>query len=117
MVLNLGNTKFVEEYLTNIKWNENSNDQWQVEGLLKKLSNQYFKFDIRFLKIYDGIDGKLINSQSKADKILFEDVENWILIDAKEFIEYMKINKIKKINLIDVIDKINWNIILPKKLK
>jgi hypothetical protein len=41
------NIKFVKEYLTNIKWQNNKS--WQVEGHIKKLSNQYYKFDIRHL--------------------------------------------------------------------
>jgi len=115
MVLNLGNTKFVEKYLTNVRWNENLNNQWQVEGLIEKLSNQYFKFDIRFLKNFNGKNGKLINSQSKADKVLFENDKNWILIDTKELIEYMKLHNLKEVDLIKIFNEINWNIILPKK--
>jgi len=42
------NIKFVKEYLTNVKWN--NNQTWQIEGNIKKLSNQYYKFDISFLK-------------------------------------------------------------------
>jgi hypothetical protein len=37
------NIKFVKEYLTNVKWN--NNQTWQIEGNIKKLSNQYYKFD------------------------------------------------------------------------
>jgi len=40
------NINFVNKCLTNIKWHKNSS--YQVEGLLKQ-SNQYYKFDIRFL--------------------------------------------------------------------
>lgn len=42
------NIQFVKEYLTNVKWN--NNQTWQIEGNIKKLSNQYYKFDISFLK-------------------------------------------------------------------
>jgi hypothetical protein len=107
------NIKFVKEYLTNIKWN--NNNQWQVEGNIKRLSNQYLKFDIRFLKDFDDKKGKLINSKSDADKVLFEDDQNWILIDTQELIKYMKDHSLKEVKLEELIKNIDWNIILPKK--
>jgi hypothetical protein len=107
------NIKFVKEYLTNIKWN--NNNQWQVEGNIKRLSNQYLKFDIRFLKDFDDKKGKLINSKSDADKVLFEDDQNWILVDTQELIKYMKDHSLKEVKLEELIKNIDWNIILPKK--
>jgi hypothetical protein len=74
------NIKFVKEYLTNVKWQNNKD--WQVEGLLKQ-SNQYYKFDIRHLSDFADKKGKLINSKSKSDKVLFEDDQNWIVVDTK----------------------------------
>jgi hypothetical protein len=107
------NLKFINECLTNVKWHENSN--YQVEGLLKE-SNQYYKFDIRYLNDFpQNKKGKLINSESKADKVLFEDDKNWILIDTQELIKYMKAYGLKKIKLEELIKNIDWNIILPKK--
>lgn len=107
------NIKFVKEYLTNVKW-EDSKD-WQVEGNIKRLSNQYLKFDIRFLKNFDNKEGKLISSNSQADKVLFEDDQNWILVDTKELIKYMKDHSLKEVKLEELIKNIDWNIILPKK--
>jgi len=106
------NIKFVKEYLTNVKWSDNN--QWQVEGLLQQ-SNQYYKFDISFLKDFTGKKGKLINSKSEADKVLFEDDKNWILVDTQELIKYMKGHSLKEVKLKELIKNIDWNIILPKK--
>jgi hypothetical protein len=106
------NIKFVKEYLTNVKWNNNKT--WQVEGLLKK-SNQYLKFDIQFLKDFKNKKGKLINSKSEADKVLFEDDKNWILVDTQELIKYMKEHSLKEVKLEELIKNIDWNIVLPKK--
>lgn len=106
------NIKFVNECLTNVTWNKN--DSYQVEGLLKQ-SNQYLKFDIRFLKDFDDKKGKLINSKSQADKVLFEDDQNWILVDTQELIKYMKDHSLKEVKLEELIKNIDWNIILPKK--
>jgi hypothetical protein len=107
------NVKFVNEYLINIKWHENNS--YQVEGLLEQ-SNQYYKFDIRFLNDFpEDKKGKLISSASKADKILFEDDKNWILVDTQELIKHMKEHSLKEVKLEELIKNIDWNIILPKK--
>jgi len=107
------NVKFVNEYLINIKWHENNS--YQVEGLLEQ-SNQYYKFDIRFLNDFsEDKKGKLISSASKADKVLFEDDKNWILVDTQELIKHMKEHSLKEVKLEELIKNIDWNIILPKK--
>ena len=107
------NIKFVNECLKNVIWHENSS--YQVEGLLKQ-SNQYYKFDIRYLSDFpEDKKGKLINSKSQADKVLFEDDQNWILVDTQELIKHMKQSNLKEIKLEELIKNIDWNIILPKK--
>jgi len=107
------NIKFVNECLINIKWHENNS--YQIEGLLKQ-SNQYYKFDIRYLSDFpENKKGKLINSESSADKVLFEEDKNWILVDTQELIKYMKAYGLKEIKLEELIKNIDWNIILPKK--
>lgn len=106
------NIRFVKSYLTNVKWQNNKD--WQVEGLLKK-SNQYLKFDIRFLNDFNDKKGKLISSKSQADKVLFEDDKDWILVDTQELIKHMKANGLKEVKLEELIKSIEWNIILPKK--
>lgn len=107
------NIKFVEQYLSNVKWE--NNEQWQVEGIIEKLSNQYLKFDIRFLNDFNDKRGKLINSESKADKVLFENDKEWILVDTQELIKHMKEHSLKEVKLEELIKSIDWNIILPKK--
>jgi hypothetical protein len=107
------NIKFVNEYLSDIKWNDS--EDWQVEGIIKKLSNQYLKFNIQFLKDYSDKKGKLINSKSKSDKVLFENDKEWILIDTQELIKHMKQHNLKEIKLEYLLSNIDWNIILPKK--
>jgi len=107
------NIDFVNKCLKNIKWYDNNT--YQVEGLLKQ-SNKYYKFDIRYLNDFpENKKGKFVNSKSKADKILFEDEKNWILIDTEEFIKYMKSNNLKEIKLEEIIKNIDWTIIIYKK--
>jgi hypothetical protein len=107
------NIKFVNECLINITWHENKT--YQVEGLLKQ-SNQYYKFDIHYLSDFpEDKKGKLINSESQADKVLFEDINNWILLDTQEIINHMKAYDLREIKLEELIKSIDWNIIIPKK--
>jgi hypothetical protein len=108
------NTKFANQYLSNIKW-DLDNPQWQVSGIIDRISNEYLKFDIRFLNDFNDKKGKLINSQSKAEKVLFEDDTNWILVDTQELIKHMKQSNLKEIKLEELIKTIDWNIVLPKK--
>jgi hypothetical protein len=105
--------EFVKKYLTNVKWYKDKN--YQVEGLLNN-SNKYYKFDIRYLSDFpQNKTGKFIDSDSKADKVLFEDAKNWILIDVEEFIKYMTKHNLKEIKVEELLFNIDWNIILPKK--
>ena len=107
------NIKFVNECLINVLWHENSS--YQVEGLLKQ-SNQYYKFDIRNLNDFpEDKKGKLINFKSQADKVLFEDYINWILVDTQELIKHMKEFNLKEVKLEELIKSIEWNIVLSKK--
>ena len=107
------NIKFVNECLKIVIWHESKN--YQVEGLLQQ-SNQYYKFDIRNLNDFpENKKGKLINSKSEADKVLFEDDKNWILVDTQELIKHMKAYGLKEVKLEELIKNIDWNIILPKK--
>jgi hypothetical protein len=107
------NIQFVNQYLYNVNWINNKD--WQVEGNIKKLSNQYYKFDISFLKDFTDKRGKLVSSKSQADKVLFEDDKNWILVDTQELIKHMKEHSLKEVKLEELIKSIEWNIILPKK--
>ena len=105
--------------LDNVIWateKQKNTEHWNISGRLKKISNQEFKFDLRHLSNFpqDKI-GKLVNSESKADKVLFEDNKNWILIDTQELIKYMKEHGLKEVKLEELIDNIHWNILLPKK--
>jgi hypothetical protein len=108
------NIEFVKQYLSNIKW-DLDNSQWQVSGIIERISNEYLKFDIRFLNDFNDKKGKLVNSKSQADKVLFENDKEWILVDTQELIKHMKEFNLKEVKLEELIKTIDWNIILPKK--
>jgi hypothetical protein len=88
---------------------------WDISGVLKGRSNEHLKFDIR--PMFNYIKGGLAkkgNMFSKADKMVFEEKNSWIMVDVKELIQYIKNNKINIVQLEDLINKLEWNIILSK---
>ena len=110
---------FAEKNLNNIIWpteQEVEKENWNVSGILKKYSNQQFKFDVRpMFNMPDGQLGKKGTTLSKADKIVYETIFNWVIVDAEELHNYIKNNKIIIIEFEDLLNKLDWNIILPKK--
>ena len=83
---------------------------WDVEGIIKNKSNQVFKFDLRPLK--NNIKGG--SFKTKADKMVFDIKDQWIIVDVNELHNYLEENKLKKVQLEDLISNLEWNIVLPK---
>ena len=105
--------------LYNIIWpteTQKNTEQWNVSGILKKNSNQNFKFDVRpMFNMPNGQLGKNSTTTSKADKIVFETNKEWIIIDVLELNEYVRKQTSKIIQFEDLLNKLEWNIILSKK--
>jgi oligoribonuclease NrnB/cAMP/cGMP phosphodiesterase (DHH superfamily) len=80
---------------------------WDIEGVL---NNQKFKFDLRPIKN----NNKIGSFKTKADKMVFDIKDQYIIIDVEELHQYLKENNVKEVHLQDLISKLEWNIILPK---
>ena len=80
---------------------------WDVEGVLH---NQKFKFDLRPLKN----NAKGGSFKTKADKMVFDINNQFIIVDTEELHQYLKNNSIKVVQLEDLLSKLEWNIVLPK---
>ena len=106
------------EYLKDIIWPTQYQKQkefWNVSGILKEKSNQYFKFDVRpMFNMPNGQLGKKGTTSSKADKIVFETNKEWIIIDLNELNEYIKKQSSKIIQFEDLLKKLEWNIYISK---
>tara|TARA_R100001460_G_scaffold61125_2_gene101224 strand:+ start:214 stop:531 length:318 start_codon:yes stop_codon:yes gene_type:complete len=85
---------------------------WDVEGILKNRLNQRLKFDLRPIKN----NRKIGSFKTKADKIVFNFKDQYIIVDVEELHDYIKQNKLKDIHLTELISKLDWNIILPKEI-
>jgi len=81
---------------------------WDVEGIL---NNQKHKFDLRPIKN----NCKIGHYKSKADKMVFDIKNQWIIVDVEELHTFLKDRQLKETNLEILIEKLDWNIILPKQ--
>jgi len=98
-------TKLKEKTLANDK--QKNIELWDVEGILH---NQKFKFDLRPIKK----NVKIGSFKTKADKMVFDMENEWVIVDIEELHQYLKENKLKEVHLQDLLSKLEWNIILSK---
>ena len=105
------------KHLKNIKYpikKQKQKELWDIEGIIKNRSNQSFKFDIRPLKKIKDQVGKEGSFKSKADKIVFESINSWIIVDTEELHGFLKQKQQKIVSVDKLLSKLDWNIILPK---
>lgn len=101
--------KFLNKLIKKKFPNQNTKalELWDVEGILH---NQNFKFDLRPIKN----NSKTGSFHTKADKMVFDIKDQYIIVDIEELHQYLKENNIKDVKLEDLIFKLEWNIILSK---
>ena len=105
------------KHLENIKYpikKQKQKELWDIEGIIKNKSNQSFKFDLRPISKHGNELGKKGSIETKANKMVFEAKDQWIIVDIEELHTYLKENKLQKVYLQDLLSKLEWNIILPK---
>ena len=107
-----------EDQLLDIKYANKKQIQqeyWHIEGILKSKSNQKFKFDLSpIIKFQKNDYGKIGHFKSKADKIVFDFQNTWILIDTEELHEYIKETNKRDLDINELLQELSWNIILDK---
>ena len=102
------------KYLKESSYPENF-EGWHVKGMLIGKSNQILKFDVRGMKqVSDNKLERQASFKSKADKMVFELSEQWIILDIDELHKYVKETNNKDINLEIILKKFQWNLIIPK---
>ena len=76
---------------------------WNIAGILKD-RNAFYKFDVRdMFKLPDGIPAQKGSLDSKADKMVLEMDDKWVILDLEELHQYIKKNKLKKVYVNDLI--------------
>jgi len=94
------------DYLKNIEYPKKK-CSWEIAGTL---NNGFYKFDTRPLKN----NVKVGSFKTKADKIVIDKKDQYIILDVDELHCYLKENKLMKVMIEDLVLKLNWNIILPR---
>ena len=117
-VLNIGMNMLIvdrfAEHLTAIEYPKEKTS-WNIAGILKD-KNAYYKYDVRdMFTLPDGTPAQKGRLDSKADKMVLEMEDKWVILDLEELHQYIKKNKLKKVYVNDLISKLEWTIFLAKK--
>jgi hypothetical protein len=105
--------KRFSEHLESIEYPK-SKTSWNIAGIIKG-QNAFYRFDIReMIKLSDGTPAQKFKTNIKADKMVLEIGNKWIILDLEELHNYLKKNRLKKVYVNDLIPKLEWTIFLPK---
>lgn len=102
-----------EKYLMDIRYatpKQQAYELWDIEGVLKDRTNQKLKFDLRPLKR----GAKEGSFQTKADKIVYDLGNKFMVVDVPELHDYFKNNDVRVVQLDALIEKLDWNIVVEK---
>lgn len=101
------------KYLTGIEYPKETSS-WNIAGILKN-KNAFYKFDVRdMFKLPDGTHAQKSKTNTKADKMVLELKDQWIILDIEELLLYIRKHKVKKVYVNDLIQELEWTIFLPK---
>ena len=101
------------KHLTAIEYPKDKTS-WNIAGILKD-RNAFYKFDVRdMFELPDGTPAQKGSLDSKADKMVLEMEDKWVILDLEELHQYIKKNKLTKIYLHSLLKELDWNIILEK---
>jgi len=102
------------KYLTTIEYPKEQ-ASWNIAGIIKG-QNAFYKFDVRdMFALPDGTIAQKGRIDSKADKMVLEIKNQWVILDLEELHQYIKKNKLTKVYVNDLISKLEWTIFLDKK--
>ena len=101
------------KYLTAIEYPK-QNTSWNIAGILKG-KNAFYRFDVReIVRMPDGSPAKEGKLNTKAEKLVFERDDEWIIFDLEELNNHVKTNKLKKVYLDNLLKTLEWNIRIKK---
>jgi len=102
------------KYLTAIEYPKEKTS-WNIAGIIKG-QNAFYKFDVRdMFALPNGTPAQKGRTDSKADKMVLEMEDKWLILDLEELHQYIKKNKLTKVYVNDLISKLEWTIFLAKK--
>jgi len=102
------------KHITSIEYPKEKSS-WNIAGVIKG-QNGFYRFDVRGMKKESKNRAyKTGNLNTKADKMVFEFKDKWVILDIEEINKYIKNNKIKDLELSDLLSKLEWTIYIYKK--
>jgi hypothetical protein len=107
--------KIVEKfsrYLSQVEYPKEKTS-WNIAGIIKG-QNAFYKFDVRDMFMVNGESAQKGRLDSKADKMVLEMDDKWVILDLEELHQYIKKNKVTKVYVNDLISKLEWTIFLAK---
>lgn len=91
-----------------------SKTSWNIAGIIKG-QNAFYRFDIReMIKLSDGTPAQKFKTNIKADKMVLEIGNKWIILDLEELHGYIRREKKMKVYVNDLISDLEWTIFLKK---
>jgi len=101
------------QYLDSVEYPKEKTS-WNIAGIIKG-QNAFYKFDVRdMFKLTNGDMAQRGTIQSKADKMVLEYKEKWIVLDLEELHKYLQENKKTRVYVEELINVLEWNIVLDK---
>lgn len=101
------------QYLDSVEYPKEKTS-WNIAGIIKG-QNAFYKFDVRdMFKLTNGDMAQRGTIQSKADKMVLEYKEKWIVLDLEELHKYLQENKKTRVYVEELIDVLEWNIVIDK---
>jgi hypothetical protein len=101
------------KYITSIEYPKEKSS-WNIAGVIKG-QNGFYRFDVRGMKEESkNRFYKTGNLNTKADKMVFEFKDKWVILDIEELNKYIKKHNIKDLELNNLISKLDWNIFVEK---
>jgi hypothetical protein len=101
-------------YLTAIEYPKEKTS-WNIAGILKD-KNAFYRYDVRdMFTLPDGTPAQKGRIDTKANKMVLEMEDKWVILDLEELHQYIKKNKLTKVYVNDLISKLEWTIFLNKK--
>jgi len=101
------------KHLSNIEYPKEKTS-WNIAGVLEG-QNAFYKFDVRgMVKESKDRAYKTGRLNSKADKMVFESKNQWIILDIEGLNKYVKEKNLKDLELSDLINRLEWTIKISK---
>ena len=86
---------------------------WNIAGILKG-QNAFYKFDVRDMFELEGELAQSGRLDSRANKMVLEATDRWLILDLEELHEYIRRENKTKVYINDLISDLEWTIFLQK---